>query len=62
MRIGIAGSMHHVEKMIEIRDQLIDLGHDAFTSSLTDTFVVYAGLCFKTKDFSIKSCARYKNL
>lgn len=39
MRIGVAGSMHYVEKMLEIRDQLIALGHDAFTSSLTDTLI-----------------------
>ena len=30
MKIGIIGSMQYVEKMIEVRDKLVPLGHDAF--------------------------------
>ncbi len=39
MRIGIAGSMHYTEKLLEARDKLISLGHDAFTSGLTAPFI-----------------------
>lgn len=39
MRIGIAGSMQHTEKMVEIRDTLIKIGHDAFVTSLAPPFI-----------------------
>jgi hypothetical protein len=39
MRIGIVGSMHYVEKMLEARDFLNQMGHSAFLSSLTATLV-----------------------
>ncbi len=34
MRIGIVGSMQFTEKMLEIRDQLNKMGHDAFVTDL----------------------------
>jgi len=34
MRIGIIGSMQFTEKMLEVREQLRALGHDAFLSAL----------------------------
>ena len=34
MRIGIIGSMQFVEKMLETRDKLKELGHDAFITDL----------------------------
>lgn len=36
MNIGIIGSMHFTEKMIEVRDELKELGHDAFVTSLAE--------------------------
>lgn len=39
MRIGVAGSMHHTEKMLVARDALIALGHEAFVTSLAAPFV-----------------------
>ncbi len=39
MKIGIIGSMQYTEKMIEARDILIRLGHDAFVTSLAAPFV-----------------------
>ena len=39
MKIGIIGSMHFTEKMIAVRDELIQRGHDAFVSSLAAPFV-----------------------
>ncbi|MFH2063269.1 MAG: hypothetical protein ABIJ46_03900 [bacterium] len=39
MRIGIIGSMHFTERMIETRDRLIELGHDAYLTGLADPFV-----------------------
>lgn len=39
MRIGVIGSMQYTEKMLEIRDQLIKMGHDAFVTTLADPFV-----------------------
>ena len=39
MRIGVIGSMHFTEKMLEARDRLIELGHDAFVTSLAPPFV-----------------------
>ena len=34
MKIGIIGSMQYTEKMIEVRDKLIELGHNAFVTDL----------------------------
>src|SRR3989344_7824617 len=34
MRIGIIGSMQFTDKMVEIRDKLISLGHEAFVTDL----------------------------
>lgn len=39
MKIGVVGSMQYTEKMIEIRDNLIELGHDAFITNLASSFV-----------------------
>src|SRR3989344_5948016 len=39
MKIGVIGSMQHTEKMIEIRDKLIAMGHDAFLTNLADPFI-----------------------
>jgi len=39
MKIGIIGSMQYVEKMLETRDELIDLGHDAFVTKLHEALV-----------------------
>ena len=39
MIIGVIGSMQFTEKMIEVRDELIKLGHDAFLTSLAASFV-----------------------
>lgn len=39
MRIGVVGSMQFTEKMLGLRDKLIEMGHDAFITSLADPFV-----------------------
>ncbi len=39
MRIGVIGSMQHTEKLIEARDELIRLGHDAFVTSFAEGMV-----------------------
>ena len=39
MKIGIIGSMHYTEKMLEARDELIKRGHNAFVTNLADPFV-----------------------
>lgn len=39
MKIGIIGSMQYVEKMIEARDKLIKLGHDAFVTDLHKSLI-----------------------
>jgi hypothetical protein len=39
MQIGIIGSMQYTEKMLEIRDNLINLGHDAFVTKLHEAFI-----------------------
>src|SRR6185437_12561196 len=39
MRIGIIASMQHTEKMIEVKNQLIKLGHEAYLTSLAAPFV-----------------------
>lgn len=39
MKIGIIGSMQYTEKMLETRDELIKLGHQAFVTNLASPFV-----------------------
>lgn len=39
MRIGVAGSMHYTERLLEARDKLQSLGHDAFVTNLAAPFV-----------------------
>ncbi len=39
MRVGVVGSMQFTERMMEIRDQLIAMGHDAFMTNLADPFI-----------------------
>lgn len=39
MKIGVIGSMQYTEKMMEIRDKLIKLGHEAFLTNLAGPFV-----------------------
>ncbi len=39
MRIGIIGSMQFIDRMVEARDELVKLGHDAFVTSLHRTMV-----------------------
>jgi len=39
MKIGVIGSMQYTEKMLELRDKLINLGHDAFVTNLATPFV-----------------------
>ncbi|MFC1613477.1 hypothetical protein ACFL23_04050 [Patescibacteria group bacterium] len=39
MKIGIIGSMQFTDKMIEYRDQLLELGHNAFLTDLHKTMI-----------------------
>lgn len=39
MKIGIIGSMQFTEKMLEMREQLNTLGHDAFVTDLHKAFI-----------------------
>ena len=39
LRIGVIGSMQYTEKMLEIRDALKQIGHDAFVTNLATPFV-----------------------
>ncbi len=39
MRIGVIGSMQYTERMIEVRDRLIEMGHDAYVTNLVEPFV-----------------------
>jgi len=39
MKIGIIGSMQFTEQMIEVRDKLKQLGHEAFVTDLHEPFV-----------------------
>lgn len=39
MKIGIIGSMQFTERMLEVREQLRALGHDAFVTSLHHAFI-----------------------
>lgn len=39
MKIGVIGSMQYTEKMIELRDELIKMGHDAYVTTLASPFI-----------------------
>lgn len=39
MRIGVIGSMQYTERMIDLRDKLIALGHDAYVTTLASPFI-----------------------
>ena len=39
MRIGIIGSMQYTEKMLEARDALKAMGHDAYVTDLHEAFI-----------------------
>src|SRR6185437_10646518 len=39
MRIGVIGSMQYTEQMLKARDDLIELGHDAFITNLHEPFI-----------------------
>lgn len=39
MKIGIISSMQNTEKMIEVRDKLMELGHDVFMSKFYKTLI-----------------------
>lgn len=39
MKIGVIGSMQYTEKMMEMRDMLVELGHEAFLTNLSQPFV-----------------------
>jgi len=39
MKIGIIGSMQFTDKMIEVREKLRELGHDAFITDLHKTMI-----------------------
>jgi len=39
MKIGIVGSMQFTEKMIELKEELITRGHEAFLTDLADPFI-----------------------
>ena len=39
MKIGVIGSMQHTGKMIHLKDELIQMGHDAFLTNLAPPFI-----------------------
>jgi len=39
MKIAVVSSMQNAEKMIEVRDELIGLGHDAFVTKFTEAMM-----------------------
>lgn len=39
MKIGVVGSMQFTEKMIELKDQLVKDGHEAFLTSFASPFI-----------------------
>lgn len=39
MKIGVVGSMNFADEMIDVVNQLNEMGHDAFCSKLTDNIV-----------------------
>jgi hypothetical protein len=50
MKIGISGSMHFTEQMIDVRDQLCALGHDVFTTGMTEPYI---GASFAEREAAI---------
>lgn len=38
-KIGVIGSMQYTEKMIALRDKLIEMGYDAFLTTLATPFI-----------------------
>ena len=39
MKIGIIGSMQYTEKMVEVRDELKKMGHEAYLTNLANPFI-----------------------
>lgn len=39
MKIGVAGSMQFIEQMLEVRNELVQLGHTAFLNDMVMAFV-----------------------
>lgn len=39
MKIGIIGSMHHSERMLEVSDKLKQMGHEPFVSKFVNEFI-----------------------
>lgn len=39
MKIGVVGSMQFTEKMLDLRDRLRKMGHDAYVTALASPFV-----------------------
>ena len=39
MKIGVVGSMQYTERMLELRDELRNLGHEAYITTLSQPFV-----------------------
>lgn len=39
MKIGIIGSMQYTEQMLEARNSLVALGHDAYVTDLHEAFI-----------------------
>lgn len=39
MKIGVVGSMQYTERMLDLRDKLIALGHNAYVTDLAAPFV-----------------------
>lgn len=39
MKIGVVGSMQYTERMLQFRDKLIELGHEAYVTSLATPFI-----------------------
>ena len=39
MKIGVVGSMQYTEKILELRDKLIERGHDAYVTTLASPFI-----------------------
>lgn len=39
MRIGVVGSMQYTERMIDLKNQLVALGHNAFLANLAEPFI-----------------------
>lgn len=39
MKIGVIGSMQHTEKLVDLRDRLKKMGHQAFVTTLSEPFM-----------------------